>query len=229
LRDVAQWVPGDARRNADGNNITYLVDESDATPTGGLSSAQVGAAIDAAMSTWNAVPCNKATIVKRADSGADPDIIDGILGFGGVGTPHLADIVHAGWVPPAFFDYFLPGSGSSFLAVTFTLFFLDAPTDNDINGDHYWDTSLTETYYNNHFSWGINADPPVADVQSVSLHEAGHALGQGHFGAIFVQADGSVQFSPFAVMNAVMFGKNHVLQGSDNAGCCSIWASWPTK
>jgi hypothetical protein len=30
-------------------------------------------------------------------------------------------------------------------------------------------------------------------------------------------------------MNAVMFGKNHVLQGSDNAGCCSIWASWPTK
>ena len=229
MRQIGQYVPRDSRRNADGLNIRYLVDQSDVTPNGAVTSAQAEAAIDRAMANWNAVPCNKAAIVKQVDSGADPDLVDGLIGFGGVGTPFLADIVHAGWVPPAFFDFFLPGTGTSSLAVTFSSILLDAPSGHDINGDHYWDVGMCETYYNNHFSWGINADPPTADVESVALHEAGHGLTMGHFGSIYIQNDGSVQFSPFAVMNAVMFGKNHVLQGSDNGSCCGIWASWPTR
>src|SRR5262249_34169927 len=109
LRLPQQWVPNDARRNADGRNITYLVDQSDATPNGGLSAAQTEAAIDRAMATWNSVSCVSIPIVKRADSGVDPDIIDGLLGFGSVGTPYLACIVHAGWMPPAFFELLFPG------------------------------------------------------------------------------------------------------------------------
>ena len=103
------------------------------------------------------------------------------------------------------------------------------PPDHDVDGNHYFDVGMCETYYNNYFAWGINADPPVADVESVALHEGGHGLTMGHFGSIYIQQDGSVQFSPFAVMNAVMFGQNHVLQGTDNASCCGIWANWPTK
>ena len=229
LRLASQFVPNDSRRNADGRNITYLVDQSDATPNGGLSSAQTEAAIDRAMSTWNSQTCASIPIVKRADSGADPDLVDGLLGFGSVGTPYLADIVHAGWMPPAFFDLLFPGGGTSFLAVTFTFILIDPATDSDINGDHQFDVGGREIYYNNYFTWGINANPPVADVESVALHEAGHGLSLGHFGMIFLDQSGNLQFSPFAVMNAVMFGQNHVLQGTDNAGYCGEWANWPTK
>jgi len=229
FQTLAQWVPNDSRRNADGRNITYLVDQSDATPNGGLSSAQAEAAIDRAMSSWNSVACASLPIVKRADSGADPDIVDGLFGFGSIGTTNLADIVFAGWMPPAFFDALLPGLGTSVLAVTFGGILLDPASGNDINGDHRYDTAWAEVYFNNYFAWGINADPPVADVESVALHEAGHGLSQGHFGMIFTQSDGSVQFSPFAVMNAVMFGQNHVLQGTDIGGHCANWGYWPSK
>jgi hypothetical protein len=229
LRLPSQFVPNDSRRNADGRNITYLVDQSDATPNGGLSSAQTEAAIDRAMGTWNSQTCVSIPIVKRADSGADPDLVDGLLGFGSVGTPYLADIVHAGWMPPAFFDLLFPGGGTSFLAVTFTFILIDPATDSDINGDHQFDVGGREIYYNNYFAWGINANPPVADVETVALHEAGHGLGLGHFGMIFLDQNGQLQFSPFAVMNAVVFGQNHVLQGTDNAGYCGEWANWPNK
>ena len=158
-----------------------------------------------------------------------PDLIDGLVGFGKVGTPFLADIVHAGWMPPAFFDLFIPGGGTSVLGATFTMILLDPASGNDINNDHQYDVGSREIYYNNYFAWGINADPPVADVESVALHEAGHGLSQGHFGLIFTTSDGKLQFSPFAVMNAVMFGQNHVLQGTDNGGHCSIWGNWPSK
>lgn len=228
LRLPSQWVPNDARRNADGRNITYLVDRSDAAPNGGLRSAQTEAAIDRAMSNWDTVSCAGIPIVKRADSGVDPDLFDGLLGFGSVGTPYLADIVHAGWMPPAFFEFIIPGGGSSVLAITLTWILLDPASDNDINGDHQFDVGFREIYYNNYFQWGINADPPIADVETVALHEAGHGLSQGHFGLIFTQ-DNKVQFAPFAVMNAVLFGQNHVLQGTDTGGHCSIWGSWPTK
>ncbi len=224
----SQWVPYDARRKADGRNIRYLVDQSDATPNGGLSVAQTEAAIDRASATWNTVNCGGGIpIEKVADTGVDPDLIDGLVGFGSVGTPYLADIVHAGWMPPAFFDLFIPGGGTSVLAATFTMILLDPASGNDVNGDHQFDVGFREIYYNNYFNWGINADPPIADVESVALHETGHGLSLGHFGKIFIDQSNRLQFSPFAVMNAVMFGQNHVLQGSDNSAFCAIWANWP--
>jgi hypothetical protein len=221
------FVPGDARRNADGRNIRYLVDQSDGSTTGGLTNVQSEPAIDRAMATWNAVNCGNIPIVKRADSGVDPDIVDGLFGFGSIGTPHLADIVHAGWMPPAFFDAIFFGGGDFILGATFTVVFFDP---GDLNNDGKFDVAFREIYYNNHFAWGINADPPVADVETVALHEAGHGLSQDHFGKIFIPDNsGEVQFAPFAVMNATIFGKNHELQGSDVGGHCSIWGSWPNK
>ena len=79
---LSQWAPNDARRNADGSNIRYLVDLSDVEANGGLASAQTEAAIDRAMATWNGVECARIPIVKQADSGTDPDVIDGLLGYG---------------------------------------------------------------------------------------------------------------------------------------------------
>ena len=100
--------------------------------------------------------CNGPGIVKVPDTGADPDLVDGIV-FNNpalIGTP-FADITHAGWVPGAFFDAAFPPNGSLFvLAATFTFVFVDAngnPTDIDRN--HLADTAFRETYYNLRFAW----------------------------------------------------------------------------
>ncbi len=78
-----RWVAGDSRRNADGNNITYLVDQSDGNTTSGLTNAQTEAAIDRAINTWRTdQSMAKVPVVKRVDTGIDPDIVDSFFGFG---------------------------------------------------------------------------------------------------------------------------------------------------
>ena len=129
----AHFVAGDPRRG-EGDVITYLVDQSDgATHTGvGLTNAQTEAAIDREMHTWDVTTtCSKVPIIKVADNGQDPDLIDGLMGFGTVGTP-FADITHAGWMPAGFFDLFAPDGSQFILGITFTFIFVDDdgnPTD----------------------------------------------------------------------------------------------------
>jgi Matrixin len=226
----SRWVAGDPRRLADGDHITYLVDQSDGATTSGLTNAQTEAAIDRAFATWGSERClKKVRFVKRADSGADPDIFDAFFGFGGLGNPFLADIVNAGWLPPAFFDAVGgPGGAHGILAFTVSYVFVD-DDDNptDINGDNMLDTALAEVYYNDNFGnpvpgdrvnnpWGININRPGIDVETVALHENGHALELGHFGP-----------PPAAVMNPVYAGIRHSPLAVDEAGLCTVWGAWP--
>ena len=224
-----RWVAGDPRRLADGDKLTYLVDQSDGATASGLSSAQTEAAIDRALDTWQANRCfSKVDIVKRADSGADPDIFDSFFGFGAAGNPFLADIVEAGWLPRAFFEAVGgPGGGRGILAFSVTFIFTDgAGNPTDINGDNRLDSALNEVYYNDNFGnpagdragnpWGIDILLPGIDVETVALHENGHSLGIGHFGP-----------PPAAVMNPVYAGIRHSPLAVDSAGMCSIYSSWP--
>jgi len=228
-----RWVANDPRRLADGDNITYLVDQSDGATASGLTNAQTEAAIDRSLDTWQAESClKKVDLVKRADSGADPDIFDAFFGFGGFGNPFLADIVNAGWLPRAFFEAVGgPGGGRGILAFSVTFLFgsFDANGNfipSDINGDNRLDTALNEVYYNDTFGdpaddrvgnpWGINVALPGIDVETVALHENAHSLGIGHFG-----------LPPDAVMNPRYAGIRQSPLSPDHAGMCTVWASWP--
>jgi hypothetical protein len=188
-------VANDPRRLADGSRITYLVDQSDGATASGLTNAQTEAAIDRAFTTWqNDRAFDKVDLVKRADSGADPDIFDALFGFGGFGNPFLADIVDAGWYPRAFFEAAGgAGGGRGILLFSVSFIFTDGngvPTD--INGDNYLDTALNEVYSNDNFGnpsgdragnlWGIDIPLPGIDVETVALHESGHSLGSATSG-----------------------------------------------
>ncbi|MGH8568842.1 MAG: matrixin family metalloprotease [Gammaproteobacteria bacterium] len=222
-----RWVPNDPRRLAQGDDITYLVDQSDGATASGLTNAQTEAAIDDALDTWDASkPLKKVDVVKRTDGGADPDIFDSFFGFGGFGNPFLADITNAGWLPKAFFDA-VTGAGNNVLAFSVTFIFVSGGVPTDINGDNYLDTALNEVYYNTTFGdpgnpvrvgnpWGINVALPGIDVETVGLHENGHSLELGHFGP-----------PPAAVMNPRYAGIRQSPFAVDLAGMDAVWSSWP--
>lgn len=212
----AHFLPGDPRRGGR-TDITYLVDQSDGATASGLTAAQTGGAIDRAMTTWeDDTRCSGFEITKVADTGADPDLIDSLLGAGPPGVPLSADIVHGGWLPAEVL-------GPSTLGVTFTLTFVE-----DLNQDGQAEVAWREIYYNDAFSWGIDVELPLVDVESIALHEAGHGLSQAHFGKLFrTNANGKLHFAPFALMNAGFTQTVQELQSTDRAGHCSIWSSWP--
>lgn len=210
-----RWVPGDPRRQADGDRLTYLVDLSDGGTASGLTPPQTEAAIDGAMSTWAAQGC-LAELVKRPDGGADPDIFDAFFGFGEPGDYRLADIVHAGFLPREFFEAVAPGAGDSIVAIAVSYIYVARGVPTDVDGDQYHDTAAAEIYYNDAFAWSLGGALPGVDVESVALHEAGHALGLGHFGP-----------PPTAVMNPTYGGQRRALGAVDGAGACTVWSPWP--
>lgn len=223
----AQWVPGDERRLADGNNLTYLTwvpfapanfgtpDQFDGTP-----------AIDASMDTWNNVKKNgKLDIVRRPSTLVNPSAI---LLFG---DPFQADISEVGFLPGGIFDDFLgPGASSSVLGVTFTFVFIDDDGNpTDINNDGYDDVAIKEVWYNDNFLWTDQGDANTGtDVETVALHENGHALGFGHFGKIFItNGNGKLHVAPRAVMNAIILGEQRNLLGTDKGSYNSVYGNWP--
>jgi hypothetical protein len=125
-----------------------------------------------------------------------------------------------------FFNLLAPEGSTFILGVTFTIIFTDDqgnPTDIDKNGK--LDVAWREIYYNDAFAW---ADGKHYDVETISLHEAGHGLSQAHFGQAFLDAGtGDLHFSPRAVMNAAYSGIQTAITDTDNAGHCTNWSEWP--
>lgn len=215
----SHFVPGDPRRGG-ASNITYLVDQTEGSPDG-LTAAQTTAAIDRAMATWEGANCSHLPITKLPDiPGLDLGVIEFLNGFGG--SPFVfADLTHAGWLPGGVLD-------PNVIAVTFTFVFIDGDGNpTDVNNDKRSDTAFREILYNDAFAWAIDGN---IDVETVALHESGHGLSQGHFGKLFqTESNGKFHFAPLAVMNAGYTGVLQGLTGTDNAGHCSIWGSWPNN
>jgi hypothetical protein len=230
----AGFVENDPRRGGS-PDISYLIDQSDGSalgfnPAGAvitLPNSITEPQIDISVAAWTELKCHGPGFVKVADTGADPDLVDGIVSgnLAAIGTP-FADVTHGGWLPAAFHNAILPNGGSLILGVTFTFIFVDDdgnPTDDDRNGRA--DSAFYEIYYNRAFAWGTGGNPNNVDIQSVVIHEFGHGLGLAHFGKLFINNTGALQFAPKAIMNAAYTGEDRELRGSDNAGFCHIWAN----
>lgn len=235
-----RWVPGDPRRAASGDDITFMLDDTNnAGPSSPLVAGYPTASLRAAMNTWDGDKClRKVDLVERPSlPGVDSTIFDadflpgpffgfcpaGDVGAPGDGFPFNADIVDAGWYPASCF-----GFGTLAFSVTFIF-----TSPFDLNGDNYLDTALNEVYWND--AWGNPGLPagdprigfpwddsnpgsplPSIDVQTVGFHEYGHSLGIGHFGP-----------PPAAVMNPIYAGPRRSAFPIDKAGMCTVWSSWP--
>lgn len=210
LQQPYRWAANDPFRAPAHDNLTWLFQDTRGDTLSGLSAAETGEAIRRAMSNWDNEGCLKKVAVDEvAYPGGDVTISDALgfcpAAFDGFGNFLAADIVIAGWYPPECFGPFT-------LGITITYFF----PEGDINGDNYADTALVETYYNNLWFWAIDSPLPFVDTESVVLHEAGHALGVGHFGP-----------PPVAVMNPVYSGLKQSPLPIDQAGMCTIFEKWP--
>jgi hypothetical protein len=83
LRIGERWVPGDDRREALGNSLTYLTVMSTGAANPGLPATETEAAIDRCFTTWKEdVGCVSLDLVKRTDTGADATILDYYLDLG---------------------------------------------------------------------------------------------------------------------------------------------------
>jgi len=221
-------VPDDARRSADGDVLTYLVVRSGCAAMRGVPAEDAEAAIDRSLESWRrSSACGSVELLKRIDTGEDATVADYFLGLGALGRPFQADIVNAGFVSGDFFDALVPNGSRFILGVTFTLIFMDEdgrPTDLDRN--RKFDTALAEIYYNNTFPWSVNGSGGI-DIETVALHENGHALGLAHFGDIFRTRNGTLHVAPRAVMNAAYLGPLQTPQRTDRSAICGLYANWP--
>ncbi len=202
----------------------------------GLTSTETQQALSDAMSQWGAVNCSDMQLVQLSDRGIDWGFYQYASGFGGSIPWHpdypgqnvvYADIIHSGWLPADFFDFWF-GPDVGVLGVTFTFIWVSYEGPTDIDGNEKYDTAFAEIYYNNAYEWGIGTDLPY-DVETIVLHETGHALSLGHFGKIFrTDEGGKVHYAPKAVMNAMYSGVQE-LTGTDNSGFCTVWSNWSVE
>lgn len=209
------------------NDISYYVDQN--YPSADLGVASSTQAIDRAMTSWDDVTCSELGLFNKP---YDSSFKTGAA----AGNAHpiwdwVADVVHAGWYPPSFFDNLTPPGtrpgGEFILGVTITFIIFDPANggfvDEDNNGK--LDVWFREIYYNDAFSWGVDSG---IDIETVALHEAGHGLSQAHFGKKF-ENKGGIHFAPRAVMNPSYSGIQTSVGKTDKAGHCSNWASWPNN
>jgi hypothetical protein len=227
LRLPTRWVPGDERRLAAGNTLTQGTFTPLASSTSG---AGIEGPVDASFDTWNDVQCSNVDVVKRViPPGTIPSLILGGPGF--VNDAFVVDIATIGFLPGNLIDAVLgPGASQFVLGVTFTFVFIGPDGEpTDIDNDRREDTAHKEVWYNDAFFW-TDSGGFGTDVETVALHENGHALELGHFGQVRVTTQKNMQklfASPRAVMNAVILGDLRTLLGTDKSALCGNFGNWP--
>lgn len=237
LRLSTRWVQGDPRRQAR-SAISY------ANWRPGMFTLNrdgeyfdVESGVDAAAATWNRVLCSNARVLETA---VPANVIPSrYLRFSGyTNVPSLADVRIVGWLPGGIFDRVFGPNGKNFVAITIYTAFVDPATGEftDIDGDQRPDQADAEIWFQEggyfDMRWTLlpSADFYQSgiefDVQTIALHELGHALDLDHIGALFTDPYGRYREAPVAVMNAIASFSKRVPYGTDSAALCSNFVTW---
>lgn len=175
-----------------GSSVTYVLDRSDYTQDLGLSEAQITSALNRTFETWAAAENASLDFTEMADQGGNYDLLDGTPGnwFGGYpgdsmdqGADYLyANITFGGWLDNDYFDYLEDGSidglPSNILGVTWS-----GKVRGPLSRKPRW---VADIFLNDGWTWSLNGDDPTTsdvfeiDIETVMLHELGHAVGLGH-------------------------------------------------
>lgn len=224
----ADFVPADSRRGGY-SDIAFARDGVEGATSSGLTQSDTDSAILSAMNTWDNVSCSSGLeLYDLGPSAFDLGYVQALVTGGASGSFFFTDLMHSGFNTEVTDAVFGPGSGV--LGVTFTFVWQnDDGTETDIDNNRKDDVAFRDIYYNDAFYWstdGVNH----YDVETVSLHESGHGLSQGHFGKAFrSNGNDKLHFSPRALMNAGYSGIQRNVGETDRAGHCSNWSQWPNN
>ena len=175
--------------DTEGLPVSYVLDRSDYTLDSNLSESQISGVLTNAFDSWALVAGSSLAFEAKPDRGKNYDLTDGPNDnegppwFGAYAGDSLdakaryryADITFGGWLDNSYFDYLEDGSidgvASNILAVTWTGQVVRG------RGKPRW---IADIFFNDQWSWDTSGAAGSYDIETVMLHELGHAIGLGH-------------------------------------------------